>query len=304
MPNIFISVINYNGRDDTLSCLRSLNGVRVEGFNLYVLVIDNGSGEIFKADAKEYKNFDLTVLRSGKNLGFSGGHNLGIKYALGKGADYIVILNNDVIADKDLIVNLFKTFGEKTDCGLVSPKIYFAKGHEFHKERYKENELGKVIWYAGGKMDWRNVLASHRGVDEVDRGQFESPEKTEFVSGCCFMAKKEIFQNVGLFDEKYFLYYEDNDLSQRVKKRGLFCYYQPKGLLWHINAGSTGGSGSKLQDYYITRNRLLFGLKYALPRAKFALFRESVKTAISGRMWQKKGVLDFYLGRFGKGSYG
>jgi len=153
-------------------------------------------------------------------------------------------------------------------------------------------------------MDWKNVLASHVGVDEVDHGQFERLEKTDFASGCCEMIKREVFEKIGLFDEKYFLYYEDNDLSQRAKKAGFGIYYQPKSILWHMNAGSTGGSGSQLQDYYITRNRLLFGFKYTSSKTKLALIRESFRIMLNGRPAQKRGALDFYLGKFGKGSYG
>src|SRR3989344_8084752 len=173
MPNIFVSVINYNGKKNTLSCLKSLDKVNIDGFNLTVVVVDNASSEIFNADKNEFKNFNLKILRSDKNLGFSGGQNLGIKFALENGADYVVVLNNDVVLDKNLFLELLKTFEEKKDCGLVSPKIYFAKGHEFHKKRYKKEELGKVIWYAGGNNDWPNVIGSHRGVDEVDNGQYE-----------------------------------------------------------------------------------------------------------------------------------
>ena len=303
MPNIFVSVINYNGKKNTLSCLKSLDKVNIDGFNLTVVVVDNASSEIFNADKNEFKNFNLKILRSDKNLGFSGGQNLGIKFALENGADYVVVLNNDVVLDKNLFLELLKTFEEKKDCGLVSPKIYFAKGHEFHKKRYKKEELGKVIWYAGGNNDWPNVIGSHRGVDEVDNGQYERLEETDFASGCCLIAKREVFDKIGLFDERYFLYYEDNDLSQRAKKRGFGIYYQPKAVLWHLNAGSTGGSGSLLHDYYITRNRLLFGFKFASKRARLALFREGLKLIFSKAKWKRVAVFDFFLGRFGKGSY-
>jgi len=114
---------------------------------------------------------------------------------------------------------------------------------------------------------------------------------------------REVLEKVGLFDEKYFLYYEDNDLSQRAKKQGFKIIYQPKAILWHLNAGSTGGSGSILHDYYITRNRLLFGFKFTSMRARLALVRESIKLMFLGRAWQRKGALDFYLGKFGRGSY-
>lgn len=303
MTNIFITIVNFNGNKDTISCLKSLEELRVKDFILNVVVVDNGSEEEFKEDPKSYKNFKLHLLRSEENLGFSGGQNLGIKYALINSADFVLILNNDTIVDKDLIVNLLETFDKKSDCGIVSPKIYFAKGHEYHKDRYDLKDLGKVIWYAGGKNDWGNVLASHKGVDEVDKKQYDKLEKTDFASGCCELIKREVFDKVGLFDEKYFLYFEDNDLSQRARKKGFESYYQPKAILWHVNAGSAGGSGSKLQDYYITRNRLLFGNRYASFRARYSLVKEGLKLILNGREWQKKGAKDYFLGSFGKGNY-
>ncbi len=302
MTNVFISIVNFNGDKDTVSCLDSLNKIKTKDLILNVVVVDNGSSKAFTNDSKNYNNFKLHILRSEENLGFSGGQNLGIKYALENNADYVLILNNDVYLEENFLIRLLDTF-KKDDCGIVSPKIYFAKGHEFHKDRYKLKELGKVIWYAGGKMDWKNVLGFHKGVDEVDKGQYELLEKTDFASGCCELIKREVFEKVGLYDEKYFLYYEDNDLSQRAKKLGFESYYQPESILWHINAGSTGGSGSKLQDYYITRNRLMYSFKYASLRAKIATFKEGLRLLFFGRTWQKKAVFDFIFGRFGKGSF-
>ena len=227
MPKILVSLVNFNGAENTLLCLDGLDNVKVEGFELSVVVVDNASAENFQTK-KQYKNFDLKIIRSESNLGFSGGQNLGIKYGLEKKVDYFLVLNNDVILEENLLSELLKTFIEEKNCGIVSPKIYFAKGYEFHKDRYEEAEKGKVIWYAGGKMDWKNVLASHNGVDEVDKGQFNKLEKTDFASGCCEIIKKEVFETIGLFDEKYFLYYEDNDLSQRARRAGFDIYYQPK----------------------------------------------------------------------------
>jgi hypothetical protein len=302
MVKVFVTLVNYNSNQNTYACLQSLEEINTVGFDLNVVVIDNASKEKFEKD-KEYQKFDLKIISSEKNLGFAGGQNMGIKYALDNGADYVLVLNNDVILDKNLIVELLQTFTEEKDCGIVSPKMYFAKGHEFHKDRYTKDEQGRVIWYAGGKIDWKNVIAYHRGVDEIDKGQYERVEQTDFASGCCEMIKREVFEKVGFFDERYFLYYEDNDLSQRAKKQGFKIFYQPKSILWHLNAGSTGGSGSALHDYYITRNRLLFGFTHCSFRTKIALAKESLKNILSGRVWQKKGALDFYLRKFGKGSY-
>lgn len=197
---------------------------------------------------------------------------------------------------------MVKVIEEDEHIGAVSPKIYFAKGHEFHKENYAKNELGQVLWYAGGEMDWRNILGKHRGVDEVDRGQYEKIEETSFATGCCMLIKTNVLKKIGLFDEKYFLYLEDSDLTERLRRSKYAIYYVPKAIVWHKNASSSG-SGSALQDYYISRNRMIFGMQYASLRTKVALIKESVSLLASGRPWQKKGIIDFYLNRFGKGSW-
>jgi len=303
MKKVFISIINFNGKKNTLECLRSIDNLNMTGIDLNVVVIDNASKEKLDLEEKILQNASLKIILNNNNLGFSGGHNVGINYALSKTADYVVILNNDTILDKNLVYELLNVFDKDLKIGIVSPKIYFAKGFEFHKDRYKNEDIGNVLWYAGGDMDWENVIGKHIGVDEVDKGQYEKQREIDFSSGCCMIIKKEVFEKVGFFNEKYFLYYEDNDYSQRAKKTGYKIVYAPKAVLWHKNAGSAGGSGSNLQDYYITRNRLLFGLAYVPLKAKFALLRESFKLLFAGRYWQKKGVLDFYLRKFGKGSY-
>ena len=300
MINVFISILTYNDNKSTLECLDSLEDLEKDKIDLNVVVVDNASIEKFTSK-KDYKNFNLTILRNEENLGFSGGHNIGIKYAIQKKADYVVILNNDVIVEKNLIKNLLQAFSDRI--GIVSPKIYFAKGHEFHEKRYKEFEKGNVIWYAGAKMDWDNIIGKHVGVDEVDNGQYDKQKETELATGCCMMVKKEVFEKIGLLDNKYFLYYEDADFSIKAKKSDFRILFEPENVLWHKNAASTGGSGSELQDYYISRNRMLFGSRYASFRVKLALFRESIKIIKSGRPWQKIGIRDFYLRKFDKGSY-
>jgi GT2 family glycosyltransferase len=226
-----------------------------------------------------------------------------MSYALKEGADVVVILNNDTVVDPDLILNLFNAAEDDKKRGAIVPKIYFAKGHEFHKDRYKESELGRVFWYAGGRIDWANIQGIHRGVDEVDTGQYDTAGNTELMTGCCVLFSKKALLDTGMFDERYFLYYEDADLNERLKRKGYTIYYAPKAVLWHINAGSTGGSGSKLQDYFISRNRMLFGITYAPLRSKIALVREGLRILRSGREWQKTGVRDYFLKKFGKGSY-
>lgn len=303
MSKIGIIILNFNGEKDTLECLKSLEKLQSENnIDTEIIVIDNGSIPEFKIEHLKFRK-NVQLIKNKENIGFVGGNNVGIEYALEDKCDYVLILNNDTIVGTQLVNELVKTAELDEKIGIVVPKIYFEKGYEFHKERYKKEELGKIIWYAGGVMDWKNIIGFHKGVDDVDNGQYEKVEETEIATGCCMLVKSEVFKKVGLFDEKYFLYYEDADFSQRVKKAGYKIIFSPNAILWHKNAGSAGGSGSKLQDYYITRNRLLFGMKYASIRTKLALIKEGVKLFIAGRPWQRQGVLDFYFNKIGKGSY-
>ncbi|MEK7517954.1 MAG: glycosyltransferase family 2 protein [Patescibacteria group bacterium] len=303
MKNIFVSILNFNGKRNTLECLESFKNITKTNFKLTIIVVDNGSKEEFDLKSGFVAIIPLVVVKNEKNMGFSGGNNVAIKYALQNGADYVLILNNDTYVDRNFIAELLKVAEEDDSVGIVSPKIYFAKGFEYHKNRYLKSELGKVFWYAGGEMDWGNIIGHHRGVDKVDKGQFEKTGETEIPTGCCMLVKKEVFDMVGMFDDKYFLYYEDADLAMRAKNKRFEIMYAPKSIIWHKNAYSSGGSGSKLQDYYITRNRLIFGMRFAPIRAKLSLLKESLNILMNGRYWQKRGVLDFYLARFNKGSF-
>jgi len=303
MKSVFVLILNFNGAKNTLECLESLKKINLPDVKLTILIVDNNSQEKLDLRNETAGKIKIEVIKNKENLGFSGGNNVGIQYALKNNADYVLILNNDTYVDPNFLTELLKVAEKDRSIGISVPKIYFAPGFEYHKNRYAKEQLGKVIWYAGGKMDWKNIIGSNREVDEVDKGQFNKIEETEIATGCCMLIKKEVLEEAGNFDGKFFLYYEDADLAMRVKNKGFKIVYVPKSVIWHKNAGSTGGSGSVLQDYYIARNRLLFGFKYAPIRSKLALFRESVSLLFRGRKWQRRGVIDFYLERFGKGSY-
>lgn len=304
MKQVFLSVIAFNDIENTLACLNSLERSEIEGIKLTVTVVDNASEKHFSVGKKTFDNFSFKIIRNEVNSGFSGGHNTAIRSVHEENVDYFIVLNNDTVVNKDLIKVLVATIEKNPIAGIVSPKIYFAKGSEFHKDRYSEKETGKVLWYAGGIIDWENVYESHRGVDEVDKGQYKTTEETDFATGCCMIIRKDVLSKIGFFDERYFLYKEDVDFNVRAKRAGYKIFYEPDAVLWHKNAESTGGSGSPMQDYYTTRNRLLFGFTYAPIRTRIALFRESLRLLKSGREWQKRGVKDYYTRKFGKGSWG
>ncbi|SRR5258708_7653218 len=299
MIKIFIVVLNWNQPELTLLCVRSIAKSKLDKkYKVEIIVVDNGSDE--NKRLIQYPN--AQVIRSEQNLGFAAGNNLGIKYAIDNFADYVMVINNDTIVDSQMLSYLLETIQEDKTIGIVSPKIYFAKGYEFHKEKYNKTELGKVIWYAGGKIDWNNVYGKNIGVDEVDKKQYGKEKEIDFATGACFLTRANALKEVGLFDEKYFMYFEDVDLSLRLKKKRWKIFFEPQAKLWHKVAQSSG-IGSDLNDYFISRNRLLFGMKYASLRTKFALFRESIKLFIFGRHWQALGIRDYYLKKFGKGSW-
>ncbi len=303
-PKVSIIVLNFNGLNLTKEELIDISKLETKGLDAETIVVDNGSKDGIEEALSNHKlpNMGYKFIETGANLGFAGGNNAGIRDALDRGVDYVMVLNNDTLLDKDVLVRLMGVLEQDQKVGAVSPKIYFAKGFEFHKERYNKTDIGKVIWYAGGKIDWKNVYGSARGADEVDTGKYETVQETDFAAGACMLLKAKALKEVGLFDENFFMYYEDTDLSQRMKKADWKVLYYPEALIWHKVAQSSG-IGSELNDYFLTRNRMIFGMKYASLRTKFALFRESIKLLLKGRKWQKIGTRDFYLGRWGKGSW-
>jgi len=310
MQKIGIVIVNYNCEKDVVDCLTSLYKLDVNDLQVTIYIVDNASPRKESADYIEshlfkfqHKNITCLLTRNSLNSGFTGGYNLGANQAVEDKCDYILILNPDTFVHSNFLQILVKDAQSHSKYAAILPKIYFAPGFEFHKDRYTTSEKGKVIWYAGGEMDWQNVIGYSRGVDEVDQGQFDNTTETQIATGCCLLIPRKIIEKIGLFSQKYFMYYEDADWSMRAHNAGYKIGFAPSAVIWHKNATSSGGSGSSLQDYYITRNRLLFGLTYAPFRAKIALIRESLRLLSQGRKWQKQGVRDYYLQRFEQGSY-
>ena len=294
---LYTIIVNWNGLQDTLVCLESLTRAKRQGIDNTVVVVDNGSTDDSVTTIRSgYPQ--VTVIPTRQNLGFTGGNNMGITYALGQKAEYVWMLNNDTIVDKDVLSFMDGFTDDRV--GACGSKIYFAKGHEYHKNRYSQKDTGNVLWYAGGLVDWGNMYASHRGVDEVDTGQYDTVQETSFITGCSFAIRSKVLTKVGLLDDKYYLYLEDLDLSLRIRNAGYTLLYVPKSKLWHINAGSSGKPGNPLHEYYFTRNRLLTGFRYAPFRTKAALAREAIRFVFGKSYERRIAVADAVLGRFGR----
>ena len=303
-PKIALVIINWNKPEMTLDTIKSILKINCRQFDYQIFLVDNGSSdnslEIFQ---REYKNNPkIEIIENHSNLGFVGGNNVAIKHILKLNFNQILLINNDVIVDPDFLKNLVKYTPQYQ---LLGPKIYFAPGYEYHNQRYQAKDKGHVIWFAGGQMDWNNIYGSHIGVDEVDNGQKDQiNDQIDFLTVCCLLVNRQVFETIGLLDEKFFMYLEDADFCQRAKIAGFKMAYIPTSKIWHINSGSSK-SGGDLHNYFLTRNRLLFGLRYGRFRTKLALLKESLIQLFdpSVSKWQKIGIKDFYFQKFNKGSW-
>lgn len=314
MASVAVILLNYNSTKYTKKCLRSLNGAHSKKHSVNVLVFDNASTKQPKSD--EFPNAILCT--SKKNLGYAEGNNVAAAHAIKEwNPDFCVFVNNDTRFGPGMLDRLIEVLLSQPSVGIAVPKIYFETGAEFHRQSYSQSQLGKVLWYAGGSLDWQNVYAIHRGVDEVDRGQFDSHQMystefstepadvsvrtdvCDFATGCCFAIPTKIWKKLRGFDPKFFLYYEDVDLSVRLKKLGKTIAFVPHATLFHANAGSSHGAGSPLHQYYQTRNRLRFGFLHASFRTKLALLLESRRQFLSATDAVRLGILDALGGRWG-----
>jgi len=301
MEHLTTIIVNYNTPKETELAIRSAVNATAEDFTHQVIVVDNGSKEPLRLP-KDLRKAKVELIRSESNLGFTGGNNLGMSHAVKQyQTDYFLLLNSDAIVEKQAIQALYNALKADPKTGIAVSKIYFTPGLEFHRKSYKKSERGKVLWFAGGSIDWANIAAFHRGVDEVDRGQYDEQKSCDFATGCALLVKRVVTEHVGILDKRFFLYAEDVDFSLRVRKAGYKIVFVPRSIVWHMNSGSVaGGAGSKTQQYYQTRNRLLLAAKHGSWRQRLTGLRLAFQTLTRGNDAELKGVVDFFLLRYGK----
>jgi hypothetical protein len=252
-PLISIITLNWNNTAVTCDFLRSVKD-HCHYPSLEVIVVDNHSTEDpTAAFLSEYPA--AKVIRNEANLGFSGGNNVGIRAASGA---YLFIVNNDTEFTPGLLEGLLTVFEQYPDAGVVSPKFHYY----FHKG---------TIEYAG--YEAVNVLTGRNGMigcREVDNGQYNDIKVTNYAHGGGMMVSREAIEKAGLMPEHFFLYYEEFDWCERIKRKGYKVYYQPASLIYHKESMTTGKS-SPLKTYYQTRNRILF-MRRNVTRMQLAVF--------------------------------
>lgn len=239
-PLVSVVTLNYNNKAVTLELLRSIRE-HCHYPRLEVIIVDNGSVEDPSKECLEIYP-EAKMLLTGRNLGFSGGNNAGLRCAKG---DYIFIVNNDTEFTPGLLEKLVEVFEEHPDAGLVSPKFHYF----FHKG---------IIEYVGFlPVDVFTGRSRSIGGGQEDRGQYDKLTETSYPHGGGMMISRSVLDEVGYMPEEFFLYYEELDWSEHVKRKGYKIYLQPHALIYHKESMTTG-KASPLKTFYQTRSRILF----------------------------------------------
>lgn len=340
-PSVAIIIVNWNNANDTIDCIQNLQKISYDNFKVFL--IDNGSSDDSVQGLKLIKEDRLELIETGKNLGFSGGNNVGIKKALEKKFDYVLLLNNDTTVEPNFLDELMRVAESDEKIGVVGSKIYFHptpfvdRGIRKNNDNLEENVDGvdrmiggsgknniinkgcgvydgqNMIWYGGGKFSWLGG-GRHLQYCEVDEKPEERESReTEYMTGCAFLIKSKIIEEVGDLCEDFFMYYEDTDWSLRVKKAGYKIMYVPASKVYHKVSRSASKLANSLIHYYHIRNALLLSKRQApkiiLPGiylwSVFNYLKQIIKLAILpskrdvSRMIMR-GIEDFYRGKFGQ----
>jgi hypothetical protein len=249
VPQVIVIILNWNGKDDTIECLESLRQITYA--NHEILLVDNGSTDGSAAYFRE-KAPDLSILENGTNLGFAEGNNVGIRWALSRGADYVLLLNNDTVVDKNFLQELVDVTEKDRRIGFVGPKIY----------HYDYNGRRDVISFAGAKFRiWRGQV--HRFcANTVDEGQCDSEREVDSIEGSCLLVRTDVIKKVGLLNSDYYLYWEDTEWCIRGRNAGYKAVYVPGAKIWH-KVGMRVSGKRDTAYYYGGRNRVLLVKQYA-----------------------------------------
>ncbi|SFT77825.1 hypothetical protein SAMN04489724_2169 [Algoriphagus locisalis] len=250
-PSVAVVLINWKNYADSKKCLISLQACSYPNFK--VVMIDNfsedGSGERLQHEFGEFAHFIFTD----KNLGFSGGNNVGFRYALQEKFDYIMELNNDTEMEPDFLENLVWSIDDRPEFGAAQPLIFYNGNRR------------NVIWNAGGKLIPALGLSLTKKEGKTDLSDVIASE-TEWTTGCATLIKSEVLRQTGLLKEFFFFgSFEDVDLSMRIREQGYKLWFEPSAVVYH-SVGSSSSSKTKGKEgflnpivhYLAQRNQIIF----------------------------------------------
>jgi GT2 family glycosyltransferase len=296
-PLVYIIILNWNGYKDTIKCLESVQEMTYKNFRI-ILVDNASSNESVKILRNKFPKIKTIV--NHENLGYAGGNNIGIKYALKNNADYVLILNNDTTVSESLLRNMLCFSENNKSYSLFSPKILYM-------------DTPEIIYSSGG---YKNYKTPYPFYDNEWHKKFKF-SKSEFkevdvLIGCCLLIRKEVFDRIGYIDESYFLYAEDIDFCFRARNANFKLATLNNVTILHKGGASSGGSVNATKDYYDTRNIILLGKKFlSIKEQKIYLYNflkgrlYEIKENIKKKRYKNsiailKGILHGLLGISGK----
>jgi len=264
-----IILVNYNGNEDTIACLQSILYTEMVPLP-FVIVVDNAS--YGKVD--EIINFypKIHIIKNKENLGFGKANNIGINWAIENLAfDYLLLLNNDTLIEKDSLYYLLDAFSKSPEIGIATSKIMYEKDRE-------------IVWYGGGDINYKRGWPKIANYNQIATPNGANKSRfVTFVSGCVMMFSKKCLEKVGGFDDEFFMYCEDLELSLRVINLGFKLYYEPKSIIYHKVEGSINKldnnpkgihhkNPSLLYLFYHVKSNQYLAMKKNLPLRDFLLF--------------------------------
>lgn len=247
-PRVSIVIVNWNNFTDTAECLESLRKATYP--NCEVILIDNASaGDDARLLRERFGDF-IRLIENDKNCGFGEGCNIGIREALQRGAEYVVLLNNDTVVAPDFLEAMVACAEDDKGVGIAGGKVYCY-------------EIPEMIWSAGGSINFWTGDTPMRGSGETDQGQFEETAEVDWICGCFMLVSREVLQAVGTLDGRFFFGWEDADLCVRAARRGFKIVFVPGSKIWHKTFPPEKRERlTGLPVYYATRGRFIFMEKH------------------------------------------
>ncbi len=276
-PLVYVVTLNWNNCDITLAFLNCCQQLIYPNYK--ILVVDNGStDDSVTTISTSYPQVEQVLLKH--NIGFSGGMNAGLQYALGQGAEFVFIANNDTVIAPNILDLLVQTALQEDNIAITSPYIYYA-------------DDPNRIWSSGAGRYYLTMELRGHLQGQLDQRIDRMPHDVEFAGGCGMLIRRSCLEKVGLFDEQFFMYYEDGDYCLRVLEAGYRIVMVPEAKMWHIVSATIGGFDSPGERYYMALSSIRFFRKYVhdwrwlivIPYRSISAIKTSLRLIIKQR-WQ------------------
>ncbi len=296
-PRVSVVILHLNDVEGLLDCLDSLRSVQYPAMD--VVLVHNGAYDPeLERKISSRGGVAGEIHNTGGNIGFAAGSNAGMRIAFSRGADYVLLLNDDTVVAPDFLALLVAEAERDRSAGMLGPQVlYFSDPRK--------------VSFAGAEFDQPSCMFRFPFADGPALTS-PAPIESSYIAGCAMLVRRELADKIGLLDEKFFLYWEDSDWGLRAKNAGYRCVVVPSAKIWHKVSASSGGGDSPAKAYYKTRGQLLFAERHAVSArmpllAGFArdIAWLLIRSRRPGRLRKAlaciKAIFDYYTGKTGQG---